>query len=154
MVDVEFETRDGRTLTIPRITIPEKEQAENLRPLEHRLHPLVFGRTQTGHAGRGPPPAITAMRTPWPDNSATPPKNLAFQSAFHLILCVTVSRPNYSKPAPTSAPCRIFSAMPTWNRAERNRLEQSDSPQGGRGGGHQTTTIYLLVMKRPGAGGP
>ncbi len=27
-----------------------------------------------------------------------------------------------------------------------DRLECSDSPQGGRGGGHQTTVIYLHVM--------
>ena len=33
MVDVEFETRDGRTHTIPCITIREKEHTENLRPL-------------------------------------------------------------------------------------------------------------------------
>jgi hypothetical protein len=33
LVDVEFETRDGRTLTLPRITIPEKEQAALLLQL-------------------------------------------------------------------------------------------------------------------------
>jgi hypothetical protein len=33
LVDVEFETRDGRLLTLPRITIPEKEQAALLMQL-------------------------------------------------------------------------------------------------------------------------
>ena len=33
LVDVEFDTRDGRTLTLPRITIPEKEQAALLMQL-------------------------------------------------------------------------------------------------------------------------
>ena len=33
LVDVEFDTRDGRTLTLPRITIPEKEQAALLLQL-------------------------------------------------------------------------------------------------------------------------
>ncbi|MCX6868840.1 MAG: IS1634 family transposase [Verrucomicrobia bacterium] len=33
MVDVEFETRDGRTLILPRITIPEQEQAALLLQL-------------------------------------------------------------------------------------------------------------------------
>jgi hypothetical protein len=33
LVDVEFETRDGRVLTLPRITIPEKEQAALLLQL-------------------------------------------------------------------------------------------------------------------------
>ena len=30
LVDVEFDTADGRAITLPRITIPEKEQAELL----------------------------------------------------------------------------------------------------------------------------
>ena len=33
LVDVEFETRDGRTITLPRITEPEKEQAALLLQL-------------------------------------------------------------------------------------------------------------------------
>lgn len=37
LVDVEFETRDGRLLTLPRITVPEKEQAALLIQLGWNL---------------------------------------------------------------------------------------------------------------------
>ena len=45
---------------------------------------------------------------------------------------------------------------PLVGRTERSEIDRSVAtcPQGGRGGGHQTTMIYLHVMKRPGAGAP
>ena len=51
MVDVEFDTRDGRHLTLPRITEPEKEQAALL---------LQLGWTLPGQ----PPPRIRAAPPP------------------------------------------------------------------------------------------
>jgi len=53
MVDVEFETRDGRTLTIPRITIPEQEQAAILLQLGWTLP-------------QQPPPRIRSRQIPVP----------------------------------------------------------------------------------------
>jgi hypothetical protein len=70
---------------------------------------------------------------------------------FRQALCQMVSE---IRPLGTSAPFRTCWATPAWNRAGRDRLERSDSPQGDRGCGHQTTMIYLHVMKRPGAGAP
>ncbi len=37
LVDAEFDTSDGRSLTLPRITIPEKEQAALLLQLDWTL---------------------------------------------------------------------------------------------------------------------
>jgi hypothetical protein len=53
MVDVEFETRDARTLTIPRITIPEQEQAAILLQLGWTLP-------------QQPPPRIRSRQIPVP----------------------------------------------------------------------------------------
>jgi transposase len=49
LVDVEFDTTDGRSLTLPRITIPEKEQAALLLQLGWRLP-------------EQPPPRITSAQ--------------------------------------------------------------------------------------------
>lgn len=54
MVDVEFQTRDGRTLTLPRITVPEQEQAALLLQLGWTLP-------------QQPPPRIRGSQTPDPD---------------------------------------------------------------------------------------
>ena len=51
MVDVEFDTRDGRRLVLPRITEPEKEQAALLLALGWRLP-------------EQPPPRIRAAAPP------------------------------------------------------------------------------------------
>jgi hypothetical protein len=53
MVDVEFETRDARILTIPRITIPEQEQAAILLQLGWTLP-------------QQPPPRIRSRQIPVP----------------------------------------------------------------------------------------
>ena len=53
MVDVEFDTRDGRRLVLPRITEPEKEQAALLLALGWRLP-------------QQPPPRIRAAMPPEP----------------------------------------------------------------------------------------
>jgi len=54
LVDVEFDTSDGRSLTLPRITIPEKEQAALL---------LQLGWTLPSQ----PPPRIRSQQVPPPD---------------------------------------------------------------------------------------
>ena len=53
LVDVEFDTRGGRTLTLPRITIPEKEQAALLHQLGWTLPDQ-------------PPPRIRSTQIPPP----------------------------------------------------------------------------------------
>lgn len=54
LVDVEFDTADGRRLTLPRITIPEKEQAALLLQLGWTLP-------------EQPPPRITSGQLPKPE---------------------------------------------------------------------------------------
>jgi len=54
LVDVEFDTSDGRSLTLPRITIPEKEQAALLLQLGWTLP-------------EQPPPRIRLQQVPDPD---------------------------------------------------------------------------------------
>lgn len=54
LVDVEFDTTDGRSLTLPRITIPEKEQAALLLQLGWTLP-------------EQPPPRIRSPQVPGPD---------------------------------------------------------------------------------------
>ena len=56
LVDVEFDTSDGRSLTLPRITIPEKEQAALLLQLGWTLP-------------EQPPPRVSAQQVPDPDLS-------------------------------------------------------------------------------------
>ena len=53
LVDVEFDTTDGRHLTLPRITIPEKEQAALLLQLGWTLP-------------EQPPPRVTSQQLPKP----------------------------------------------------------------------------------------
>lgn len=54
LVDVEFDTADGRAITLPRITIPEKEQAALLLQLGWTLP-------------EQPPPRIRSPQVPGPD---------------------------------------------------------------------------------------
>ena len=54
LVDVEFDTTDGRAITLPRITIPEKEQAALLLQLGWTLP-------------EQPPPRIRRAQVPGPD---------------------------------------------------------------------------------------
>ena len=54
LVDVEFDTSDGRSLTLPRITIPEKEQAALLLQLGWTLP-------------EQPSPRIRTQQVPGPD---------------------------------------------------------------------------------------
>ena len=54
LVDVEFDTADGRAITLPRITIPEKEQAALLLQLGWTLP-------------EQPPPRIRRPQIPGPD---------------------------------------------------------------------------------------
>lgn len=54
LVDVEFDTAEGRRLTLPRITIPEKEQAALLLQLGWTLP-------------EQPPPRITSQQLPEPE---------------------------------------------------------------------------------------
>jgi hypothetical protein len=54
LVDVEFDTSDGRAITLPRITIPEKEQAALLVQLGWQLP-------------EQPPPRIRRLQVPGPD---------------------------------------------------------------------------------------